>query len=54
MVYTTLGIYFRLIRAWGVGQLGTGQNVEVVVSGVAAGVTLSANGGAWELVSGCW
>lgn len=42
--------------AGGVGELGAGEDVEVVVGGVAAGVAFRADGGAEddEVLSNAW
>ena len=44
MVHGAGRIDFRLELAGDVGQLGAGQDVEVVVGGVAAGVAFGADG----------
>ena len=43
MVYAALGIDFRLIGSWRVGELRTGQDVEIVIGGVSACVTFGAD-----------
>ena len=45
VVHATGGVDLGLELAGDVGQLGALEDVEVVVGGVAAGVTLGANGG---------
>ena len=51
MVHTALGIDFWLIGTWRVGELGAGQDVEIVIGGVTACVTFCANSSSWVLVS---
>jgi hypothetical protein len=51
MVHTALGIDFWLIGTWRVGELGAGQDVEIVIGSVTACVTFCANGSSWILVS---
>jgi hypothetical protein len=46
MVHRAGGVDLGLEVARGVGELGAGQDVEVVVGRVAAGVALGSDGGA--------
>jgi hypothetical protein len=43
VVHAALGVDLGLVGSRSVGQLGTGQDVEVVVGGVSAGVAFSSN-----------
>jgi hypothetical protein len=48
VVHATGRVDFRLELAGNVGQLGTLEDVEVVIGGMAAGVALGTDGGSWE------
>jgi hypothetical protein len=48
VMYAALGVHFGLVRAGRVGELFAADDVEVIVGGVAAGVSFGANGGACE------
>lgn len=46
VVHAALRVHLRLKRSWRIGQLRALQDVEIVISGVAAGVSLGTDGGA--------
>lgn len=50
MVDAARGVDLGLILAGHVGHLGAGEDVEVVVGGVASAVAFCSDGGAWEIV----
>lgn len=52
MVNTSLRIDFWLVASWGVGELSSHENVEIVISGVTTSVTFCSNGGSFGYVSG--
>jgi len=51
MMNASLWIDFWLVRSWGVGELGAGQDVEIIVGCVAAGVTFGPNCSTWVHVN---
>ena len=48
VVHTARGVDFGLVRTRHIGRLSAGEDVEVVVGGVAAGVAFGADGGAYQ------
>ncbi len=54
MVDRALGIDFWVVRAWtrSVGELGSGEDVEVIVGGVAACMTFCTDCGSYERLVG--
>lgn len=48
VVDASRGVDLGLVLAGHVGRLGAGEDVEVVVGGVAAGVAFCSDGGAWR------
>lgn len=51
-MHATGGVDLGLEFSRNVGELGTLEDIKVVVGGVAAGVALGADGGTWKNIRG--